>query len=147
MFDGPEKKFQRHIAAYLKQIHDYAVLDQADITDPKHYIAEDHLIAFIRATQKQIIADLEKDYGTDTDDEILRTLKKTLRFTPMWLIIRNGLRVRGREFNLYYPKPRSINSIAAEHFLQNRFYLKEELVIQKGNRPDFVFFLGIVNLI
>ncbi len=142
MFDGPEKKFQRHIAAYLRKEHDYAVLAQTDITDPEFYIAGDHLIAFIRATQKQTIAALEKDYGTDTDDEILRALKKELGITPLWLIIRNGLTVRGREFKLYFPKPRSEQSVAADHFSQNRFYVKDELVIEKGKRPDFVFFLN-----
>ncbi len=142
MFEGPEKKFQRHIADYLTQTHGYAVLKQSDITDPDAYIAGDHLMAFIRATQKQTFADLEKDYGTDAPDEILRTLKKELQTAPLWLIIRNGLRIRGREFKLYFPKPRSGQSAAAAHFFQNRFYLKDELVIQNGRRPDFVFFLN-----
>ena len=142
MFDGPEKQFQRHIAAFLIKTHGYAVLTQCDITDLDDYIAGDHLMAFIRATQKQTFADLEKDYGTDAADEILRALKKELASAPLWLIIRNGLRVRGREFKLYFPTPRSGQSAAAAHVSQNRFYFKDELVIQKGGRPDFVFFLN-----
>lgn len=37
MFPGPEKKFQRHIAQYLKRVNKYAVLEQAEITDTDHY--------------------------------------------------------------------------------------------------------------
>jgi len=47
MFEGPEKKFQRHIAAYLVREHRYPVLEQADITDTAHFIAEDHLWALV----------------------------------------------------------------------------------------------------
>ncbi len=46
MFQGPEKKFQRHIAQYLRRVHKYAVLEQSEITDTDYYFAEDHLIAF-----------------------------------------------------------------------------------------------------
>ena len=52
MFEGPEKKFQRHIGEYLIREHKYAVLEQEEITDTECYFAEDHLIAFLKATQK-----------------------------------------------------------------------------------------------
>ncbi len=53
MFEGPEKKFQRHIADYLIREHQYALLEQDDITDTEYYFAENHLIAFLNATQKE----------------------------------------------------------------------------------------------
>ena len=31
MFEGPEKKFQRHIKDYLVREHNYAVLEQEEI--------------------------------------------------------------------------------------------------------------------
>lgn len=142
MSEGPEKKFQRHIADYLKNQHGYTVLAQSDITDTEYYFAEDHLIAFIKATQKSTYKSLKKDYGTDARDEIFKTLKKELRITPLWLIFRNGLNVRGLTFRLCYPKPRSKESIANKHYRQNRFSLKEELIIGKGNRPDVAIFLN-----
>ena len=107
MFPGPEKKFQRHIAQYLKRVNKYAVLEQSEITDTDHYFAEDHLIAFIKATQPDIFKALEENYGTDARSEIFRALKDEVRHTPLWVIIRGGLKVRGLEFKLYYPKPRS----------------------------------------
>jgi type I restriction enzyme R subunit len=50
---------------------------------------------------------LETEYGTDARDEIFKALKDELRVSHLWLIIRHGLTVRGLEFKLYYPKPRS----------------------------------------
>lgn len=142
MFEGPEKKFQKHIFDYLVRNHKYAVLEQSEITDTEYYFAEDHLIAFIKATQKEIFDTLERDYGTDARDEIFRALKDELRVSPLWMIIRHGLKVRGLEFKLYYPKPRSSESIANLHYKENRLTIKPELTIKGEKRPDFVFFLN-----
>ncbi len=142
MTGGPEKKFQNHIAEFLKTIHKYLPLESEDIIDPDWYFIEAHLLSFIRVTQKGTYARLEENYGSDSGDEIFRALKKELKSTPLWLIIRNGLMVRGLVFNLYYPAPRSKQSEAAKHYNENRISFKEELVIKKGKRPDIVLFLN-----
>ena len=142
MFEGPEKKFQHHIADYLVHEQGYTVLEQVEITDTEHYIAEDHLLAFIRATQKETYEALEEDYGTDTPSEILRALKKELRVSPLWWIIRHGLTVRNQEFKLYYPKPRSSESIANSYYNENRLTMRPELVIKGNKRIDFGIFLN-----
>jgi type I restriction enzyme R subunit len=142
MFEGPEKKFQRHIFEYFVREHKYAILEQSEITDTDYYFAEDHLIAFIKATQKETFDALERDYGTDARDEILRALNDELRVSPLWMIIRHGLKVRGLEFKLYYPKTRSSESIANLYYEQNRLTIKPELTIKGEKRPDFVFFLN-----
>jgi len=142
MFEGPEKKFQHHIAEYLIREHRYALLEQDEITDTKYYFAEDHLIAFLKATQKETFESLETNYGTDARDEIFKSLKDELRISPLWLIIRHGLTVRGLEFKLYYPKPRSSESVANRHYRENRITFIPELVIKGGKRPDFGLFLN-----
>ena len=63
MFEGPEKKFQHHIAEYFIRKHRYAVLEQDEITDTEYYFAEDHVISFIKATQKESFESLKTDYG------------------------------------------------------------------------------------
>ncbi|MBI5797161.1 MAG: type I restriction endonuclease subunit R, partial [Planctomycetes bacterium] len=132
----------RHIFEYLVRKHTYAVLEQDEITDTEYYFAENHLIAFITATQKETFEALERDYGTDARDEIFRALKDELRVSPLWMIIRHGLKVRGLEFKLYYPKPRSSESVANLHYDQNRLAIKPELIIRGDKRLDFVFFLN-----
>jgi len=142
MFEGPEKKFQRHIAEYFIRVHQYSILLQNEITDTQYYFAETHLIAFLKATQNETFKRLETDYGTDAANEIFKALKDELRISPLWLIIRHGLTVRGLEFKLYYPKPRSRASIANQHYRENRITFIPELVIKGGKRPDFGIFLN-----
>src|SRR4051794_5079451 len=108
----PELTFQRHIADFLVQEHKYGVLEQSDITDTEHFIAEDQLWTFLTATQTDSLKKLADNYGADARDEVFRTLRKALVHTQLWMLLRHGLQVRGLEFRLYYPKPRSAESAA-----------------------------------
>lgn len=92
----PELTFQQHIAEFFIRVHRYGVLEQAEITDTDHCIAEDHLWAFLNATQADTLKKLQDDYGTDARDEVFRALRKELDRTPLWLILRRGLTVRGQ---------------------------------------------------
>jgi len=107
---APELTFQQHIADYLVREHKYAVLEQSDITDTEHFIAEDQLWAFLKATQADTLKKLVDDYGTDAREEVFKALRKELEHTPLWMLFRQGLPVRGLKFQLYYPKPRSPTS-------------------------------------
>jgi type I restriction enzyme R subunit len=142
MFEGPEKQFQKHIADFLVREHKFAVLTQEEITDTEFYFAEDHLYAFLKATQAETLKRLETDYGSDSRDEIFKALREEVGRRPLWSIIRTGLRVRGHDFKFYFPKPRSSESVAHAHYEENRITFKPELVIKDGKRPDFVFFLN-----
>ena len=142
MFEGPENKFQKHIADFLTREHRYAVLTQDEITDTEFYFAEDHLYAFLKATQSETLERLEVDYGSDSRDEIFKALREEIGRRPLWSIIRSGLTVRGHDFKLYFPRPRSSESAANELYGENRITFKPELVISEAKRPDFAFFLN-----
>src|SRR4051812_34713953 len=116
----PELTFQQHIADFLVRVHRYGVLDQSEITDSEHCMAEDHLWAFLKATQGEQLKKLAADYGSDAREEVLRALRKELQRVPLWMILRHGLHVRALEFKLYYPKPRSAESSAAKKYGENR---------------------------
>ena len=103
----PELTFQQHIADYLIRVHKYGKLEQADISDTGHFIAEDLLWGFLKATQADTLKKLVDDYGTDAREEVFRALRKELEHTPLWMLFRQGLNVRGLEFRLFYPRPRS----------------------------------------
>ncbi len=70
-----ELTFQQHITDFLVREHKYGVLELADIMDAEHFIAENQLWAFLKATQ------------ADARDEVSRAekrldpRKKILRFT------------------------------------------------------------------
>ncbi len=139
----PELTFQQHIAEFLVREHKYGMLEQIDITDTEHFIAEDQLWAFIKVTQDDTLKKLTDDYGTDARDEVFRTLRKELEHTPLWLLIRHGLKVRGLEFKLFYSKPRSAESAAAKKYGENRITFRPHFYFGETNQEiDFVFFLN-----
>ena len=139
----PELTFQEHVRDFLVSVHGYGVLEQSDITDTEHCIAEDQLWAFLKATQADTLKKLEDDYGTDARDEVFRALHKELAHTPLWLLFRNGLKVRGLEFRLYYPKPRSAESAAAHKYAENRITFRPHFYFGETSQEiDFVLFLN-----
>ena len=139
----PELTFQQHIADYLVREHGYGVLEQSDITDTEHCIAEDHLWSFLTVTQADSLKKLKDDYGTDARDEVFKALRKELEHTPLWMLLRKGLKVRGLEFRLFYPKPRSAASAAAEKHAQNRITFRPHFYFGETNQEiDFVIYLN-----
>ncbi len=141
--NAPELTFQQHIADFLVRVHGYSVLEQGDITDPEHCIAEDQLWAFLNVTQADMLKKLADDYGTDAREEVFRTLRKELEHTPLWMILRGGLQVRALEFRLYYAKPRSTESAAAKKHRENRITFRQHFYFGETNQEiDFVFFLN-----
>ena len=140
---APELTFQRHIANYLVREHKYSVLEQTEITDTEHCIVEEHLWSFLQATQADTLQKLTDDYGTDAREEVFRALRGELEHTPLWMILRRGLQVRGLEFRLYYPKPRSTESVAARKHAENRITFRPHFYFGETNQEiDFVFFLN-----
>src|ERR1017187_3545030 len=139
----PELVFQKHIADFLAREHKYGVLEQSDIADTEHFIAEDQLWAFLKATQSDTLRKLADDYGTDARDEVFRALRKELAHTPLWMLLRGRLKVRGLEFHLYYPKPRSAESAAVRKYGENRITFRPHFYFGETNQEiDFVFFLN-----
>jgi len=59
------------------------------------------------ASAEDTLKKLTDDYGTDARDEVFRSLRKKVAHTPLRMLLRDRLNLRGFEFHLYYPKPRS----------------------------------------
>lgn len=138
-----ELTFQNHIAEFLIREHKYGKVEQTDITDAEHFIVEDGLWAFVTATQTETVKRLAENYGTDARDEFFRTLRNELKYSPLWLLIRHGLEVRGQKFNLYYPKPRSSESVANKLYDQNRITFRPHFYFGETHQEiDFVLFLN-----
>ncbi|MEI7458895.1 MAG: DEAD/DEAH box helicase family protein [Pirellula sp.] len=139
----PELTFQKHIADYLVREHKYSVLEQTDITDTEHFIAEDQLWAFLKASQADTLKKLTDNYGTDAREEVFKALRKELEHTPLWMLFRQGLPVRGLELRLFYPKPRSAASASAVKYAENRITFRPHFYFGDMNQEiDFVFYLN-----
>ncbi len=140
---APELDFQQHIGDFLVRVHGYGVLEQTDVTDTENCIAEDQLWAFLNATQAEQLKKFSDDYGTDAREEVFRALRKELERTPLWMIMRQRLKVRGLEFHLFYPKARSSESAAAKKHGENRITFRPHFYFGETNQEiDFIFFLN-----
>jgi type I restriction enzyme R subunit len=127
MPSNKEILFQDHICAYLEKEHEYKVLSKDDFNDKEYHIIEKDLIAFITATQAEKYAEIEENYKTDTNKEIIKALKDELAKKKLWLIMRDGLLVKGTQLELYKPKPRSnTTKTQEENFQKNIFAFKKE---------------------
>jgi type I restriction enzyme R subunit len=127
MPSNKETLFQEHIAIYLEDRHKYSRLFGNEINDKEFHFIEVHLLDFIKTTQAETYQSLVQNFGIDAPYEIIRALKQEAIRKPLWLIMREGLPVKGFEFQLYYPKPRSTTSEEQEEsFKKNRFSFKTE---------------------
>src|SRR6266436_5965117 len=59
------------------------------------------------------------------------------------MLLRHGLKVRGLEFRLFYPKPRSAASVATAKYAQNRITFRPHFYFGEANHEiDFVLYLN-----
>jgi type I restriction enzyme R subunit len=137
MPSNKEILFQNHICAFLVEKHEYVYLSNADIKDKEYHIIEKHLTEFIIATQPEKYAVLEENYKTDTNNQIINALKEAVAKKRLWLIIRDGLMVKGTKIELYKPKPRSSTNTEAEKlFSANIFSFVKEYRYNKLNDEE-----------
>ncbi|MCC5915906.1 MAG: hypothetical protein JJU02_01130 [Cryomorphaceae bacterium] len=78
----------------MEKEHEYKVLSKDAFDDKEYHITEKELIAFITATQVDKYAEIEENYKTDTNKEIIKALKDELTKKKLWLIMRDGLIVK-----------------------------------------------------
>jgi type I restriction enzyme, R subunit len=127
MPSNKETLFQEHICTFLKTVHKYRRLSNDDLPDKDFHFIENHLIDFITETQSEKYKALKQNYKTDTNREIIQALRDESAKKSLWLIMRDGLTVRGARFELYKPKPRSnTDQSQAENYAKNIFAFKKE---------------------
>jgi type I restriction enzyme R subunit len=145
MPSNKETLFQDHICAFLENEHKYIPLSRTDFADKEYHIIEKHLVSFIKATQADKYETIEENYGADTDLEIINALKDELSKKQLWLVMRDGLMVKGTKIELYKPKPRSATSkLQEENYQKNKFAFTKEYYYNSltQERIDIVIWLN-----
>lgn len=145
MPSNKEILFQDHICAFLETEHKYFPLSANDLQDREYHFIEKYLIEFITSTQPEKYAAIEENYKTDTNKQIINALKEELAKKRLWLIMREGIEVKGIRIELYKPKPRS-NTTSAQELLykKNLFAFKKEYKYNnlRDERIDLVIWLN-----
>ena len=145
MPSNKETLLQQHIADFLESNHKYERLSENELKDKEFHIIDEHLLRFIKLTQKDKYESLVRNFGTDTDDEILKAVKEETTKTALWLLMRNGVSVRGTKIELFKPKPRSnTSSIQLENYENNILSFKTEYRYNSltDERIDLVIWLN-----
>lgn len=145
MPSNKETLFQAHIASFLEREHGYHLLRTDELGDTKHHLIESELITFITSTQPDAYRQIETNYHSDTNREIIKALHEELERTPLWLVMRNGLDVKGTRLELYKPKPRSNTTPEQERLYKlNRYAVKPEYRYnpRSDERVDLVVWLN-----
>jgi type I restriction enzyme R subunit len=145
MPSNKETLFQDHIAQFLETEHGYNQLEKSLLPNKKHHIIEPLLFEFIKATQAKKFAELEANYKNDSEQEIIKALIHETTNKPLWLVMRNGLDVKGTKFELYKPKPRSkTSSDGLTNYEKNNFTYKTEYYYHQNTqeRIDLVIWLN-----
>lgn len=145
MPSNKEILFQNHICTFLEKKHGFVSLSKDVLIDKEYHFVEKHLIEFITATQPDKYAEIEENFKTDTNVEIIKALKEEVEKKRMWLILREGLEVKGTKLDLYKPKPRSNTTPTQEAYYQkNIFAFKKEYRYHKlrDERIDLVIWLN-----
>ena len=144
MPSNKETLFQDHLCAFLCTEHKYETFEASRLTNANHIIEKD-LIAFIKNTQENKYLELQENFGTDADREILKALELAITKKKLWLIMREGLTVKGTKVLLYAQKPRSTtNAAQAENYAKNTFTYKKEYYYNPNSqeRIDLVIWLN-----
>jgi len=145
MPSNKETLFQNHICDFLENEHKFLPLSAEQLPDKEFHIVVEHLISFIKVTQPDKYAVIEENYKTDTDNIIIKALKEALIKKRLWLIMRDGLDVKGNNIDLYKTKPRSSTSTELEKLYEkNIISFKKEYKYNSlsDERIDLVFWIN-----
>lgn len=145
MPSNKETLFQEHICSFLERVHGFRRLRAEELGDTEHHFVERDIIGFITDTQPEKYRQVEANYRSDTNREILKALREEVERTPLWLMLRNGLDVKGVKLELYKPKPRSNTTPEQERLYKlNRFAAKPEYRYNPhtDERVDLVLWLN-----
>lgn len=151
MVSNKERIFEDHICNYLENKNKFIRTQDNEIDERAHHFITKDILNFIKETQKEKFEALLQSYGVDSEDEIIKSLKKEIEHKPAWLIMRNGFDVRGHHFDLFAPKPRSkLSKDQLIAYKLNHFRFKQQYHFDKNDNNksiDIVLFLNGVPII
>src|SRR5690606_30548152 len=110
----------------------------------------DEVVAFLKATQYDAWEALERQYGADTERNVLGRIAREIERWGTLHVLRNGVKDRGQKLRLCYFKPSSrLNPDHLALYRQNRFGVVRQLRYSKENENslDLVLFLNGLPLV
>jgi type I restriction enzyme R subunit len=143
-----EQNFEEHIEEHL-------VSSGYSSSDPSTYdktlcLIPSHLIGFIQKTQPKTFQKLELQYGSETEDKLIKRVHSEIENRGVIDVLRNGVKNRGCYFHLVYFQPRSgLNPEHQDLYKQNQFSVVRQLKysLKNENSIDMGIFVNGIPIV
>ena len=143
-----EQDFEEHIEEHLVN-SDYSSLDSTTY-DKTLCLMPTQLIRFIQETQPKTLQKLELQYGTETENKLIKRVSSEIENRGVIDVLRNGVKDRGCDFKLVYFQPKSgLNPEHKDLYKQNRFTVIRQLKysLRNENSIDMGIFINGIPIV
>jgi type I restriction enzyme R subunit len=150
--DASEKGFETNIEdsliwnGYSKRIFE----GEASRQFKEHALDVEQLFEFMQDTQEKSLQALEKAYGADYKEKVLKRICDQLHKQGLIHCLRHGIKDRGVTLRLIYNKPpTTMNQLMNELYNKNRFTISRQVYYSSkhNNSLDMVLFVNGLPLV
>ncbi|MEK5068593.1 type I restriction endonuclease subunit R [Sporosarcina sp. FSL K6-1508] len=150
--DTSEKGFETNIeAALIANGYKKRVLEgEASVLFKQYALDVEELFVFLEATQEKRMRTLEKSYGPNYKEQVLKRITHQLHRQGLVHCLRKGIQDRGVTLQLAINKPPTdMNKTLNEQYQKNRFTVSRQVYYsdKHSNSLDMVLFLNGLPLI
>jgi len=138
-----EQDFEEHIEEHLVS-SGYSSLDPTTY-DKTLCLIPTQLIGFIQGTQPKTLQKLELQYGTETENKLIKRVSSEIEKRGVIDVLRRGVKDRGCYFHLVYFQPKSgLNPEHKDLYKENRFTVIRQLKysLRNENSVDMGIFIN-----
>ncbi|MCH7613559.1 MAG: type I restriction endonuclease subunit R [Candidatus Marinimicrobia bacterium] len=143
-----EQDFEEHIEEYLVS-SGYTSSDPS-IYDKTLCLIPTQLIGFIQKTQPKTFEKLEHQYGSETENKLIKRVSSQIENRGVIDVLRKGVKDRGCDFKLVYFQPKSgLNPEHKDLYKQNRFTVIRQLKysLKNENSIDMGIFINGIPIV
>ncbi|MCI5943062.1 MAG: DEAD/DEAH box helicase family protein [Ligilactobacillus animalis] len=139
-------EYQREIIDYLIKENGYAERDHRQY-DKNYALDRELLFHFLKDTQEDTLANLEKVFGDDLEETIINTINNFVisKKGSLLSLLKHGIDINNQHLTLLYGKPATdFNPELSKLYSENIFSVMEEVNPDKENkeRVDLVIFVN-----
>ncbi len=143
-----EQDFEEHIEEHLVS-SGYSSLEPTTY-DKTLCLIPAQLIGFIQETQAKTLQKLELQYGSETEDKLIKRVFTEIENRGVIDVLRKGVKDRGCDFRLVYFQPKSgLNPEHKDLYKENRFTVIRQLKysLRNENSIDMGIFINGIPIV
>jgi len=143
-----EERFEDHIERHLVQSHYFSI--NSSSYDKNHCLIPSQLFGFIQKTQIKVLEKLEIQYGSQTEEKLIKRISSEIESRGVIDVLRKGVKDRGCDFKLVYFQPKSgLNPEHQDLYKHNRYIVVRQLKysLKNENSIDMGIFINGIPIV